>query len=309
MVLIIEIGTNSIKSLLATSEKDGWKIISEHIYTTRIGEHLSKKPYLSEIAIQRNINVLAEILSIAHKHINIQIHMFSTEALRKAVNKDDFVSTLEHTFRIPIKVLTKEEEARLAFLGATNDMESFAGNCTVIDIGGGSTEFILGKKDDIKYAYSISIGALTATELFLPNIPVELSQIEDLRQHLRKELPSLQNQMMNAKLLGVGGTITTLAMLNNVNKETGKIVPIDNIQMIDGFVLSLEVVESFINNIRMMFLSERESLINMPKDRADIILAGAVILDELMQRLEQETITVSVRGVRYGYLYTYCNPK
>jgi exopolyphosphatase/guanosine-5'-triphosphate,3'-diphosphate pyrophosphatase len=295
--LIIEIGTNSIKCLKANYIDGSWSNLSDAVYPSRIGENLSKTGKISPEAMERNLKVIIDILAETSAQGHYSLHIIATESLRLAANADEFVQKVFDLTGQKVEILSGDAEAELSFLGVTSEKTDFEDNLAVIDIGGGSTELTIGQGKNILSTQSIPIGAVRLTEFCIRHDPISAEELNIITSLIDANLSKYKITKPITKLIGVGGTITTLAALHY--NQAGA----DNTKL-DGLVLTRGEIKTLINFLINMSLRKKQMLPNMPKGRADIILAGALILENLMLKTGLKEITVSIRGVRHGYLFT-----
>lgn len=301
--LIIEIGTNTIKALCAERDGSVWNIVMEDLYPVRIGAGKAETGKLSTEGMERSLSALAAIL---HKHSEVGIsgiHVIATESLRSAINADAFITSVKNRFGLTIEILSGREEAHYSFLAAVSGIIKTDGMVAVLDIGGGSTELTIAHKNEIVYQQSYPIGAVKLTEKFFQSDSPAESEMNALRTFLSKQMQDLSTTEKITEMIGVGGTITTLALLS-IPQEKALLLTIKQaIKLIDGTQLNGDQISGLIKKLKALTISEKESMALMPNGRADIILAGTLILDEFMHALNLQKITVSTRGVRHGYLY------
>jgi exopolyphosphatase/guanosine-5'-triphosphate,3'-diphosphate pyrophosphatase len=295
--LIIEIGTNSIKCLKADYLNGAWQNLTDSVYPVRIGENLASTGLLDEQAINRNLDCIAALLTDKGIKNTYQIHLIATESLRRAANADEFIKQIKTLHGIEVEILSGAEEAELSYRAATYNRETDEEIVAVIDIGGGSTELTIGHGSKILSKQSLPIGAVKLTEMcFLhdPVTPAEPAKVQILMEAIVKQI---RLTLPITELIGVGGTVTTLAAISS--EQDGKLFP-----GLESTILTLETVQKMIDLLMTKTVIEIEKLPNMPSGRADIILAGSLILEKLMRQLGILEISVSVRGVRHGYLYS-----
>ncbi|MFO7660515.1 MAG: hypothetical protein R6V77_06350 [Candidatus Cloacimonadaceae bacterium] len=305
--LIIEIGTNSIKTLFAERDGSLWKKVSEDLYPTRIGAGKTQTGKLSSDGMERSLTAIEEIVSI-HKDIGLcDIHVIATESLRSANNADVFTNAVKERLGLQVEILSGSEEARFAFLAAVSEPIKPEVKIAVLDIGGGSTELTIGLRDEIIHQQSYPMGAVKLTEKYIHNDPPSKSEIKAVRTFIENQIKDIGTGVSLSELIGVGGTITALALLS-IPQEKAQDIQVDEaISLIDRTQLSREQISDYIIKLSALTNQEKEMLPLMPKGRADIILAGTVILDRMMSHLNMQKITVSTRGVRFGYLYSRSN--
>lgn len=299
--VILEIGTNSIKRLYAEYHDGTWQNLSDALYPARLGENLESTGVLNQIAMERNLNILVKALSPYKEQADCTIHIIATESLRKAHNADEFVDMVKLITGCGIEIISGENEAELSFLGATLHSAVNDETICVIDIGGGSTELTLAQGKNIKSKESMPIGAVKLTEICFHNDPVIIEELSIIRKLINRHVHRLEVNVTIDRIIGVGGIFTALAILKS-REGSGDFKAIDN------SVLSLADIQQMIDFFSGKTVSEIELIPNMPTGRADIILAGSIILECIMLRLALPEVYVCIRGVRHGYLYSRVKP-
>ncbi|MEG1310760.1 MAG: Ppx/GppA phosphatase family protein [Romboutsia sp.] len=284
----IDIGTNSMRLLIA-NYIDGKLLNREKfVNTTRIGQGVDEKGYIKEDVIQRNIDALAEFRKKCSDENCDYIYCMGTSALRDSKNGNYFVDLAKKNADIEVEIITGEEESNLGFKGV---LEGLSGDeaILVIDIGGGSTEFIIGDREGIRFAESKNVGALRMTEKFLKEDPIIKDEFEEMSDFIENEIKSTLEyikQKKIKKLVGIGGTITTLS---SINQE----LEIYSMDKIHNSIISNKDIKLILQNLIKMTLSDKKTLKGLQAKRADIITAGVKILNIIMEKLEIEKIIVS----------------
>lgn len=285
---IIDIGTNSCRLFIAEVMKNekGIDILNElikEVEIVKLGEGVSENHFLKEEAIERTIECLKKYKETADKYNVKELKAFATSATRDAENREKFMKKVRE-LGIEIKCISGEEEAKLNFLG--NSLV-FNDRILVIDIGGGSTEFTLGKNNEIDFIKSIDIGAVRATEKFFSQDDYSQDNIEKCKEWVRKnieEIKKIKNEEFKA--VGVAGTATTQI---SVKKEM-KIYDSQQVHMSEISVKELEEnLELFISKK----IEERKKIIGLEPKRADVIIAGTIILITILKELNKDKIIVS----------------
>ena len=183
----IDIGTNSMRLLIA-EYRDG-KLVNrkKYVNTTRIGQGVDKQGYITDDAIERNIKALVEFSNICKEESCEKVYCMGTSALRDSKNKDVFVKLAKDKAGIDVDIISGEKESNLGFMGVLEGIEN-AEDILVIDIGGGSTEFIIGDKEGIKFSKSENVGALRMTEKFLHQDPINDNEFESMSNFIYEEV-------------------------------------------------------------------------------------------------------------------------
>ena len=284
----IDIGTNSMRLLVCDFINDELLNRKKFINTTRIGKGVDEHGFISQEAIRRNIDALKEFYKLSKSEGCDYIYCIGTSALRDIKNGDDFVRIAKEEIGIDIEIISGEEESNLGFLGVLKGANE-NDDILVIDIGGGSTEFILGNMDGIKFSKSENVGALRMTEKFLTTDIVDNYEFdmmsEFIENEIRETLESLKEKHIN-KLVGIGGTITSLSAINQE-------LEVYSMEKIHNSVVTIDDIENILQNLKKMTLNDKKSLKGLQSKRADIITAGVKILHIIMKKLELREIIVS----------------
>ncbi len=284
----IDIGTNSMRLLVCDFINDELLNRKKFVNTTRIGKGVDEYGFISQEAIRRNIDALKEFYKLSKSEGCDYIYCIGTSALRDSKNGDDFVRIAKEEIGIDIEIISGEEESNLGFLGVLKGANE-NDDILVIDIGGGSTEFILGNMDGIKFSKSENVGALRMTEKFLTTDIVDNYEFdmmsEFIENEIRETLESLKEKHIN-KIVGIGGTITSLSAINQE-------LEVYSMEKIHNSVVTIDDIENILQNLKKMTLNDKKSLKGLQSKRADIITAGVKILHIIMKKLELREIIVS----------------
>ncbi|SKC91143.1 Ppx/GppA phosphatase family protein [Maledivibacter halophilus] len=304
---VIDIGTNSIRMLIAKIERGNIVHIEKSLETTRIGEGVNKTKVLSEAAIARSINVLREFKNEAVKQGIDKINIIATSAVRDAVNRNEFIRNVKNELKLDVEIISGEREAQLGFCGVINGIEinNRENNLLVIDIGGGSTEFVLGNGQGIKYSRSLNVGAVRMTDKHITNDPPTDTEIYSLTEDIRNIINKVINIIKKNKpvqVIGIGGTVTTLTAialeLENYDRKK-----------VHNYQLQIREIEEMIYRFENLNNDERKKIIGLQPKRADIILAGSKILYEILNSLDVKIITISEFDNLEGYIFDHLEPR
>ncbi len=295
-VASIDIGTNTILLLIATVDKGGLKPLIEKETIVRLGEGLQQTGVLSEAAMERGIQTLTQYLKECEANGVRRIFAVGTNPLREAKNAQEFLKKVEEKLNLPIEIISGKEEADLSFLAVSRDLRDLKKSILMADVGGGSTEFVLGKRNQISYWVSLPIGSVRFTEQFLLSDPVHEEEWMDMEKKIRNCLEELPYPRESFEMVAVGGTATTLA---SVELELEHFV----YEKIHHFILEKKALKSQLEGYRSRTLEERKKIPGLSPARADVILAGGAILYFSMEKFEVSSALISCHGVRYGLLY------
>ena len=284
----IDIGTNSMRLLIA-EYKDG-KIINrkKYVNTTRIGQGVDSQGYITDEAIERNINALIEFSKICKEEECKEIYCMGTSALRDSKNKELFIKLAKEKANINVDIISGEKESNLGFMGVLQGVEN-PEDILVIDIGGGSTEFIIGNKNGIRFAKSENVGALRMTEKFLKQDPINETEFKNMSDFIYEEIKDTLKYIEKdgvQKIVGIGGTITSLSAINQKMESY-------SMDKIHNSKVTLGEIELILQNLKKMTLNDKKNLKGLQPKRADIITAGVEILYTIMKNIEINEIIVS----------------
>jgi len=293
---IFDIGTNSIKCLIAALDKRKIKTITEVSNISRLGKNLDKTGKISKKAMKRNIAVLSDFLQISKENQVNEIYAVSTMVLRRAENSEKFMERVNDELNLEIKIISGEKEAELSYLAALNSLDIKENEFIIFDVGRGSTEFIFVKDNKIIKKISSNIGAVQLTEKFLASNPVKNEELDNMLAYIKKNLKKNNFPENIDKLIGIGGTVTTLGA---VNKKLEKYAP----DIIHSLHLRLEEVQRQVDLYLIKNIKERRKILGLHPERADIILAGACVVNEIMKKSEIHKLTICEKGIRHGLLY------
>ena len=314
---VIDIGTNTVKLLVAEVCDGRVTPLAAKDATTRLGERVHETRQLSPAAISRTVKAIAHFVAEAHALGTTDITAITTSAARDATNRDDFFDAVRRQCGLAVQMISGEREAELIFRGVCTDPAWAGQPVMVMDVGGGSTEFIQGAAGKIERYRSLQLGAVRMTEQFGEARFTELCAF--LRGTLRRELADYS--LSGRRLIGTGGTILTLAKIALGGKDLPAPIPetpglagcnkeaAPTITSPDHATLTCEEARSLVERLRAMSLSERKNVPGLPSERADIIVAGGAVVVAAMEVLSaaeftppQAGLTVSVRNLWFGAL-------
>lgn len=298
----IDIGTNSALLSIAARGEGSPVALLERCTITRMGEGVDKTRRLAPAAVERNLSCLRAYADDLRAHGNPPLDVVGTSALRDAEGASAFLDEAERILGVRPRVIAGEEEAALTFSGALSGL-SLSGALLVYDIGGGSTELIVGDaaaKGAPSSRVSLDIGSVRLFERHVHSDPPSPAELLAVQQNVVAELATAApmanlGQNRTITLVGVAGTVTTLKAL-----ELG--LPAYDGAQVHGAVLTLSAVEKLCEKLASLTLAERQRLPGLEPKRADVIVAGAIIVREILRRSGETESVVSDRGVRFGLL-------
>lgn len=291
----IDIGTNSVLLLVADVDASGIiRTVRDEQRIPRLGKGVDKDKKINSNAFARVLEVLKEYKDISESLHSEKIIACGTSALRDAVNREELIEFVKEKTGIVMEILSGEDEALWAYLGAVSELPNDFNKVAVIDIGGGSTEISVGDRNTIHNRISLNLGSVRITERFLRHFPPLTQEITSATKSIRDELQKLRPfDLQGVMLIGVAGTVTTLAAI-------AQNLPTFDLEKIGGYVLTYEVVGNLLQKLCSMALEEIRRIPSMAPGREDVITAGTLILLEFMEFASLKTVVTSERGVRYG---------
>ncbi len=299
-VAILDIGSNSVKLLIVELvEGKEPRILLEKSATTRLGEGIQHRFQLHENAMQRTLDALYDFKREGEK-FGVDIwKAIATSALRDAVNRHEFEKRFCKKMGFSLRVLSGQEEARLIYQGAMSNQNLFNphDDLLVMDSGGGSAEWILGKGQKIQKAISLDLGCVRMTQRFLRGDPYTEDSYHELLAYYEERLGFLKSDFAKKglKMIGTGGSICTAAALDMEVSSAHD-------HHVHGYTLNLGSLSSLVERLRKMKNAERLKLKGLSPKRADIIVAGLALFVTAMQIFGIKKLKVSLRGLRYGAL-------
>jgi exopolyphosphatase/guanosine-5'-triphosphate,3'-diphosphate pyrophosphatase len=285
-VAAVDIGTNSTRLLVADVEGESVQELDRRLEITRLGEGVDERRILLPHAIARVRNVLAEYRRAAEGAGAARTLAFATSAVRDAENGEAFLGEVEWSYGFRTALLSGDQEALLTFRGVSAGREVSAGT-VVLDVGGGSTELILGGPEGVSFHTSLDLGCVRLTERFGAEFEATASHVRDV---LAERLPA---DLGPTGAIGVAGTITTLATLDLGLDE-------EDPELVHGHRLSAETIEAQTDRLEGMTVEEIRALRGMHPDRAPVIAAGAVVVRETLTHFGLNALEVSEHDIMHG---------
>lgn len=302
IIASIDIGTNTVLLLIAKADKTTGNVdsIINEYRMPRLGKDLLPGQKILPDRIEKLYKILNEYQEIIRSHNAEKVIVTATNALRIASNSNIIVNEIKKRFEYEVDIIDGKTEAKYAFLGSIPVSYKDKNNL-VIDIGGGSTELILGKNDNFSFLKSFPIGSVGATENFFQNNPVKKNDLEKLKNQLENIFNEIKSLPAPEITVAIAGTPTTLfCMSKGLNEYDDSAV--------EGSSLSREELSNLIGKISLLSSTQiKKNYGNVMRGREDIILAGAYILLNIMRLLNLPEVLVSSRGIRYGVIVNYIN--
>ena len=293
---VIDLGSNSARLLVARALGPfGFEVIDEERFDARLGEGQADG-LLSAPALQRGLEAMGIMASIANSYQPASITVVGTEALRNATNTNMLVAAARETTGLSIEILTGVAEAEASFLGVINSTELMDG--CILDLGGGSLEVMQVSNRAIETALSAPLGAIYARERFLPSDPPTSREVRALRKAVRQQLAGLDE---TGSLVATGGAVRNLARIVRQTRH-------HPLRRIHGLVLRRSDVRRLARQLTRLSESQRYQMPGVGNSRAATLHAAATVIDEAMDVLGVDALTVAGQGLREGLLWRQLRP-
>ena len=299
---VIDVGTNSIKLLVADVSGREVRPVHEESRQTRLGQGFYETHRLQPESIARTAEAVWEFGEIAREKNAATVRVIATSAARDALNPGDLTNAIERASGLKTEIISGEHEADWAFQGVATDTELFQMPLLLLDVGGGSTEFILGRGTHKNFAHSFPLGTVRLMEKFPPGDPPKPAAYRSCRDWLKQFLhgevrpqlePALAKSSGEIRLVGTGGTTSILARIQK------KLDRFDR-EKIESTVLTFDQIVEHRKHFWKLPLVQRKEIPGLPKQRADVILTGVLIYEMVMAEFGFKELRVSTRGLRFA---------
>lgn len=297
----IDIGTNSMRLMLCETVGNSIAKKEKELIVTRIGKDLFETGRISEKAMMRNIEALKYFKNKADRYGAEAVLAIATSAVRDASNGKEFVEAAKTQAGVDIRIINGEEEAQLGIIGVMSEPGVADDSVLVLDIGGGSTELILGNKERIDYSMSIPAGAVRMTELFIGENPISDGDVSNLKERLEELFKETLDRLAQEKIgriIAIGGTATTTAAIYHC-------MDIYKPEIVHNTTIDLSFVSSTFERLKEMTIQERYLVKGLQKERADVIPAGLYIMKYVVEGLRMNSLTVSENDNLEGVVAKY----
>jgi exopolyphosphatase/guanosine-5'-triphosphate,3'-diphosphate pyrophosphatase len=306
-VAVVDIGTNSTRLLIAEVDRDSGALdeLVRRSQVTRLGEGVDASGVLSSAAIERVLGTLSEYRELIDEHGCESNFAVLTSAVRDAENGDQFAERVRQEYGLDAHVLSGDEEAQLTFLGAmsgradatTDEDGRDAGEPTVvIDVGGGSTEFIVGSGRTAGFHVSLQAGVVRMSERHIKSDPPASNELqalaEDVRETIDRGLPAHEREQVE-RGIAVAGTATSAAAIDQ------ELDPYDPAR-VDGYELMLATIELLLARLADKTEAQRREVVGLHPDRAPTIVAGMIVLGEALRAFALDHVEVSEHDILHG---------
>lgn len=305
---MIDVGTNSVKLLVADVAGSDVRPVLEDSKQTRLGQGFYETHQLQREPVIKTAAAVARFAGLARQQNAVSIRVIATSAARDALNAPELVAAIEQASGLMVEIISGEQEAEWVFQGVTTDPRLATTPLLLLDVGGGSTEFILGQGHQKHFRQSFPLGTVRLMEKIPQSDPPRREELRACREWVRNFLASeVQSQLRAAmkwevklysgehgvKLVGTGGTTSILARMEAGLEEYDR-------ERIESTRLTLDRVRWHVERLWHLPLAARQQIIGLPPKRADVILTGALIYQEVMEQFGFAELRVSTRGLRFA---------
>ena len=319
---VIDVGTNSVKLLVADVADHAIQPICEQSKQTRLGHGFYETHRLQAEAIAATARAVADFAGVAQRLQAASIRVFATSAAREAVNREELTTAIEQASGLKVEVISGEQEAEWGFQGVTTNPQLACTPLLVMDVGGGSTQFVFGRDGRVLWGHSFPLGTVRLLETLPcgdPPQPAELAACRQwLKDFLNKEVRPLLLDgrascpqraatappqhaddstlaLHEAQLVGVGGSASILGCME------AQLTTFDR-ERLEATRLTLERVTWHMERLWSLPLEQRKTIVGLPKNRADVILMGVAVYCSVMEALGFRELRLSTRGLRFAAL-------
>jgi exopolyphosphatase/guanosine-5'-triphosphate,3'-diphosphate pyrophosphatase len=293
---VLDVGTNSVKFHIGERASDGaWRTVVDRAAVTRLGEGFGDQRVITPAALERTAAAIEGMVDEARRCGVRAIAAVGTAGLRIASNAAEVLEALHARSGLHIDVLSGEDEARLAYLAARSGLGRFNGSLVVFDTGGGSSQFSFGHDSAVDERFSVEVGAVRYTEAFKLDAAVSPDTLHAALAAIAADLSRLDGRPAPDALVAMGGVVTNLAAVKHRMAQYDPAV-------VQGTVLDRAEVDRQIELYRSLDAAGRRNIVGLQPQREPVILAGACIVRTVMDKLGQDRLTVSDRGLRHGVL-------
>lgn len=299
---VIDVGTNSVKLLVADVEEHSVLPVFEESEQTRLGKGFYETHRLQQDSINDTASAVAQFAGLARSKSAASLRVIATSAARDAINKQELLDAIKKASGLNVEIISGEEEADLVYQGVRSDPALAGQRLLILDVGGGSTEFIIGENDHPEFTHSFPLGSVRLLESLQPSDPPTPAELERCRNHLRTFFadrihavvdPPLVKGRDRTKLIGTGGAATILARMEYRLDKYHR-------QEIEGALITVASVGRWMEKLWSMPLNERRNIIGLPKRRADVILTGMAIYEAVLEEFGFNELRASTRGLRFA---------
>lgn len=299
---VVDVGTNSVKLLVADVAGHSIVPVLEESEQTRLGKGFYESHLLQQDSIAHTAAAVAHFAAVARSNGATSFRVIATSAARDAVNKQELLDAIKKASGLDVEIISGEREADLVYQGVRSDSKLAGQRLLILDVGGGSTEFITGENEHPEFARSFPLGSVRLLESIRPSDPPAPVELERCRSCLRTFFKERVHPVIDAhisksrnhlQLIGTGGAVTILARMEYALDKYSR-------SRIEGAAITLHSIRGWMEKLWSMPLAERRNIVGLPKKRADVILTGMAIYEAVLEEFGFAELRASTRGLRFA---------
>jgi exopolyphosphatase/guanosine-5'-triphosphate,3'-diphosphate pyrophosphatase len=302
---IIDIGTNTINLAIAVIKKESYQIIYSTKEPARLGKGGINDCMILPDAIERGVNAIGKHMETIRNFNVDKVVAIGTSIMRNASNGEEFAKLIEDKYDLDIKIVSGDDEAQLIYDGVKQVMPIGTDRVLILDIGGGSNEFILANKDGIVWKRSFELGLSRLLDKFKPSDPVTQPEIKQIEAYIRSELTPLYEALHNhptSTLIGTSGSFDTIAGLIAGMKH-----PSMNVKLSTSYEITVPNFEELHRKLMVSTIEQRRAMPHMDKARIELIIPGSIFINFIVREMRIERITQCNYALKQGAVYQFIN--
>ncbi len=304
----IDLGTNTFNLLIVEIKNSGFEILYEKKLPVKLGRGGIHKKTILPDAFKRGIDALESYNEVIQQYNVSEKVAFATSAMRDAENGEEFQKTVKDKFDIDIKIIDGEREAELIYYGVKQSMPLDTSTSVILDIGGGSNEFIICNNEKIFWKHSFNLGIARLLEMFSPSDPIKKEELEKVEKHFEKELTLLSDALVNfpvVRMIGASGTFDTLISMLSFKKKNLK----DNQEKNYHNKISLNDFYNLYNEILPTTVEGRKMIPGLESMRIEMIVLAMHFIKYVIEKYNINELYQSQFSLKEGVVYEIINKK
>lgn len=304
-IAIIDIGTNTINLAIAAVDSDQYQIIYSSKEAARMGKGGINEGVITPEAIQRGLDAIGKHIDTIKKFNVDRTIAIGTSALRNCSNGPDFAKMVTERYGIEVRIISGDDEAQMIFDGVKQVMPIGSDRVLILDIGGGSCEFIIANKEGIIWEHSFELGMARLLDKFKPSDPINVNEIKSIEMYLRSELTPLYEALHNyptTTLIGTSGSFDTIAAIVAAMKH-----PYLNVKLSTSYNIRVPNFEEVHRKIMASTAQQRREMKQMDPSRIDLIILGSLFINFIVREMRIEEIFQCGYALKQGAVYQFIN--
>ncbi|MCQ2204000.1 MAG: hypothetical protein MJZ15_06120 [Bacteroidales bacterium] len=304
-IAIIDIGTNTINLAIAAVDSDQYQIIYSSKEAARMGKGGINEGVITPEAIQRGLDAIGKHIDTIKKFNVDRTIAIGTSALRNCSNGPDFAKMVTERHGIEVRIISGDDEAQMIFDGVKQVMPIGSDRVLILDIGGGSCEFIIANKEGIIWEHSFELGMARLLDKFKPSDPINVNEIKSIEMYLRSELTPLYEALHNyptTTLIGTSGSFDTIAAIVAAMKH-----PYLNVKLSTSYNIRVPNFEEVHRKIMASTAQQRREMKQMDPSRIDLIILGSLFINFIVREMRIEEIFQCGYALKQGAVYQFIN--